>query len=100
MPVSRIRKNCFVFEKGPTDSIDLLNAFADVCTGGGNLLNGPDDTILTVYQNLLGMDSTLVFLLVGESTLMKSAFVDINFLIHLIAQHDLLCHESILYPTL
>ncbi|KAL7464482.1 hypothetical protein ACHAXS_004819, partial [Conticribra weissflogii] len=54
---------------------------ADVCTGGGNLLNGPDDTILTVYQNLLGMDSTLVFLLVAYYTQRCEAdFYPYNFL--------------------
>ena len=37
--------------------------FADTCIGGGDVHGGPDDTVLTVYRNLRGDDSSILFLL-------------------------------------
>lgn len=36
---------------------------ADTCIGGGEAHGGPDDTVLTVYRNLRGDDSSILFLL-------------------------------------
>jgi len=33
---------------------------ADACSGGGNLLGGPDDTILTIWRNIRGSDNSTV----------------------------------------
>eukprot|EP00579_Thalassiosira_antarctica_P002882 CAMPEP_0201877042 /NCGR_PEP_ID=MMETSP0902-20130614/8555_1 /ASSEMBLY_ACC=CAM_ASM_000551 /TAXON_ID=420261 /ORGANISM="Thalassiosira antarctica, Strain CCMP982" /LENGTH=562 /DNA_ID=CAMNT_0048404409 /DNA_START=36 /DNA_END=1724 /DNA_ORIENTATION=+ len=41
---------------------------ADACSGGGTVSGGPDDTVLTVYRNLLGDDTGLIFQFVGFYT--------------------------------
>jgi len=42
---------------------------ADACSGGGDVRGGPDDTVLTVYRNLVGDDTgTIVNDLVGFYT--------------------------------
>jgi hypothetical protein len=41
---------------------------ADACAGGGVILGGPDDTALTIYRNLRGNDTGIVFQFVGYYT--------------------------------
>mmetsp|Transcript_34883 Transcript_34883/g.64171 ORF Transcript_34883/g.64171 Transcript_34883/m.64171 type:complete len:582 (-) Transcript_34883:314-2059(-) len=41
---------------------------ADACSGGGTVRGGPDDTVLTVYRNLMGEDDGLIFQFVGFYT--------------------------------
>lgn len=41
---------------------------ADVCSGGGEVQGGPDDTVLTVYRNLVGNDNELILQFVGFYT--------------------------------
>ncbi|KAL9185990.1 hypothetical protein ACHAXT_005228 [Thalassiosira profunda] len=41
---------------------------ADACAGGGELRGGPDDTVLTIYRNLRGDDTSLLFQFVGFYT--------------------------------
>ena len=37
-------------------------ASSDACTGGGQVAGGPDDTLLTVYRNLMGDDTGIMFM--------------------------------------
>eukprot|EP00584_Thalassiosira_punctigera_P005078 CAMPEP_0172534010 /NCGR_PEP_ID=MMETSP1067-20121228/6530_1 /TAXON_ID=265564 ORGANISM="Thalassiosira punctigera, Strain Tpunct2005C2" /NCGR_SAMPLE_ID=MMETSP1067 /ASSEMBLY_ACC=CAM_ASM_000444 /LENGTH=569 /DNA_ID=CAMNT_0013318741 /DNA_START=134 /DNA_END=1843 /DNA_ORIENTATION=- len=41
---------------------------ADVCSGGGDVRGGPDDTVLTIYRNLLGDNTGLIFQFIGFYT--------------------------------
>ena len=41
---------------------------ADACSGGGEVYGGPDDTVLTVWRNLQGDDTGLVYRFVGYYT--------------------------------
>jgi hypothetical protein len=41
---------------------------ADACSGGGAILGGPDDTVLTIYRNLRGNRTDIEFQLVGYYT--------------------------------
>ena len=41
---------------------------ADACSGGGNSRGGPDDTVLTIYRNLRGDDTGIIFHFVGFYT--------------------------------
>jgi hypothetical protein len=41
---------------------------ADACSGGGVILGGPDDTALTIYRNLMGNDTGIVFQFVAFYT--------------------------------
>ena len=41
---------------------------ADACSGGGNVRGGPDDTVLTIYRNLRGDDTGIIFHFVGFYT--------------------------------
>ena len=43
-------------------------ATADACSGGGEFPSGPDDTVLTVYRNLMGDDTGTIFKFVGYYT--------------------------------
>ena len=48
--------------------LPLSAASADACSGGGNVRGGPDDTTLTIYRNLRGDDTGIVFRLIGYYT--------------------------------
>jgi len=41
---------------------------ADVCSGGGDVRGGPDDTLLTIYRNLRGDNTDLIFQFIGFYT--------------------------------
>ena len=41
---------------------------ADTCIGGGEAHGGPDDTFLTMYRNIRGADTSILFLLVAYYT--------------------------------
>jgi hypothetical protein len=41
---------------------------ADACSGGGVILGGPDDTALTIYRNLMGDGSDILFQFVAYYT--------------------------------
>lgn len=41
---------------------------ADVCSGGGDVRAGPDDTVLTIYRNLMGDNTDLIEKFVGFYT--------------------------------
>mmetsp|Transcript_31447 Transcript_31447/g.66161 ORF Transcript_31447/g.66161 Transcript_31447/m.66161 type:complete len:564 (-) Transcript_31447:1055-2746(-) len=41
---------------------------ADVCSGGGNVRGGPDDTVLTIFRNLRGDNTDLIYQFVGFYT--------------------------------
>ncbi|KAL7520784.1 hypothetical protein ACHAWX_005496 [Stephanocyclus meneghinianus] len=41
---------------------------ADTCIGGGQAYGGPDDTVLTVYRNLRGDDTSILFLIMAYYT--------------------------------
>lgn len=82
----------------PSDSVSQLiinflrcktaTYFTDVCVGSGSIAGGPDDTILTAYQNILGMDSKMAFLLVGKYILLfYEMLVAHSFLIRFPALH-------------
>jgi len=43
--------------------VPVSAAMADACIGGGEVHGGPDDTVLTVYRNLRGNDSSFLFLI-------------------------------------
>lgn len=43
-------------------------ATADACSGGGDIRGGPDDTVLSVYRNLMGDDRGTIFNFVGYYT--------------------------------
>mmetsp|Transcript_5344 Transcript_5344/g.11309 ORF Transcript_5344/g.11309 Transcript_5344/m.11309 type:complete len:598 (+) Transcript_5344:216-2009(+) len=45
-------------------TLPLAAASSDACTGGGQVYGGPDDTLLTVYRNLKGDDTGILFLFV------------------------------------
>eukprot|EP00577_Skeletonema_sp_RCC1716_P007818 CAMPEP_0113432326 /NCGR_PEP_ID=MMETSP0013_2-20120614/34112_1 /TAXON_ID=2843 ORGANISM="Skeletonema costatum, Strain 1716" /NCGR_SAMPLE_ID=MMETSP0013_2 /ASSEMBLY_ACC=CAM_ASM_000158 /LENGTH=597 /DNA_ID=CAMNT_0000321485 /DNA_START=129 /DNA_END=1922 /DNA_ORIENTATION=+ /assembly_acc=CAM_ASM_000158 len=45
-------------------TLPLAAASSDACTGGGQVHGGPDDTLLTVYRNLKGDDTGILFLFV------------------------------------
>lgn len=45
-------------------TLPLAAASADVCTGGGEIHGGPDDTLITSYRNLRGDDEGILFLFV------------------------------------
>ena len=45
----------------------------DICTGGGSVHGGPDDTVLTVYRNLRGNDTGILFQFVGKMTSFPSS---------------------------
>ncbi|KAL7538440.1 hypothetical protein ACHAWF_006094 [Thalassiosira exigua] len=48
--------------------LPLSASAADACSGGGDVRGGPDDTALTVYRNLRGNDTGLIFELFGFYT--------------------------------
>jgi hypothetical protein len=48
--------------------LPLSAVTADACSGGGNARGGPDDTALTIYRNLMGDDTGIIFRLVGFYT--------------------------------
>ncbi|KAL3786891.1 hypothetical protein ACHAW5_006970 [Stephanodiscus triporus] len=48
--------------------LPLSAASADACSGGGDVRGGPDDTVLTIYRNLRGDDTGIVFQFVGYYT--------------------------------
>jgi hypothetical protein len=41
---------------------------ADACSGGGDIRGGPDDSVLTIYRNLRGDDTGLIFQFVAFYT--------------------------------
>eukprot|EP00804_Cyclotella_cryptica_P028491 CCRYP_014782-RA/>CCRYP_014782-RA protein AED:0.01 eAED:0.00 QI:0/-1/0/1/-1/1/1/0/567 len=41
---------------------------ADTCIGGGQAYGGPDDTVLTIFRNLRGDDTSILFLLIAYYT--------------------------------
>ena len=45
-------------------TLPLAAASSDACTGGGQMHGGPDDTLLTIYRNLRGDDTGILFLFV------------------------------------
>mmetsp|Transcript_21044 Transcript_21044/g.32076 ORF Transcript_21044/g.32076 Transcript_21044/m.32076 type:complete len:347 (+) Transcript_21044:2-1042(+) len=45
-------------------TLPLAVVSSDACTGGGQVHGGPDDTLLTVYRNLKGDDTGILFLFV------------------------------------
>ena len=49
-------------------TIPIAAATADACSGGGKVAGGPDDTLLTIYRNLEGEDTGLLFLFVMHYT--------------------------------
>lgn len=48
-------------------------ATADACSGGGDIRGGPDDTVLTIYRNFMGDDTSLFLKFVGYYTQRCSA---------------------------
>ncbi|KAL7530529.1 hypothetical protein ACHAXR_003541 [Thalassiosira sp. AJA248-18] len=48
--------------------LPISAASADACSGGGNVRGGPDDTVLTVFRNLRGDDTGLIYQFVGFYT--------------------------------
>ena len=48
--------------------LPISAATADACSGGGDIHGGPDDTVLSVYRNLMGDDTGTIFNFVAYYT--------------------------------
>jgi hypothetical protein len=48
--------------------LPISAATADACSGGGDIHGGPDDTVLTIYRNLMGDDTGTIFNFVAYYT--------------------------------